>query len=54
MLPYLTYLRVNFSAGEKKRYAEIMGVKDNSFDRVCQNIKDMVELKKKNDLKVTI
>jgi|TARA_B110000483_G_scaffold114187_1_gene138581 MoaA/NifB/PqqE/SkfB family radical SAM enzyme len=54
VLPYLTYLRINFSAGEKKRYAEIMGVKDNSFDRVCQNIKDMVELKKKNDLKVTI
>ena len=26
LLPYLTYLRVNFSAG-KKRYAEIMGVK---------------------------
>tara|TARA_B100001057_G_scaffold438987_1_gene471848 strand:+ start:1053 stop:2171 length:1119 start_codon:yes stop_codon:yes gene_type:complete len=54
VLPYLTYLRVNFSAGEKKRYAEIMGVKENSFDRVCQNIKDMVELKKKNNLKVTI
>ena len=25
VLPHLTYLRVNFSAGEKKRYAEIMG-----------------------------
>ena len=54
VMPYLTYLRINFSAGEKKRYSEIMGVKDNSFDRVCQNIKDMVELKKKNNLKVTI
>ena len=54
VMPYLTYLRVNFSAGEKKRYAEIMGVKESSFDRVCQNIKDMVELKKQNNLKVTI
>tara|TARA_B110000971_G_C20027462_1_gene509689 strand:- start:1117 stop:2247 length:1131 start_codon:yes stop_codon:yes gene_type:complete len=54
VMPYLTYLRVNFSAGEKKRYAEIMGVKESSYDRVCQNIRDMVEIKKKNSLKVTI
>ena len=54
VLPYLTYLRVNISAGEKDRYAEIMGVKEKSFDRVIQNIKDMVEIKKKNNLKVTI
>ena len=46
-MPYLTYLRVNFSAGEKKRYAEIMGVKESAYDRVCQNIRDMVEIKKK-------
>ncbi len=54
VLPYLTYLRVNFSAGEKKRYAEIMGVKESAFDRVCQNIKDMVEIKKRDKLPVTI
>ena len=54
VMPYLTYLRVNFSAGEKKRYAEIMGVKESSYDRVCQNIKDMVEIKKRDNLKVTI
>ncbi len=54
ILPHLTYLRVNFSAGESKRYAEIMGVKEEWFDRVCQNIRDMVEIKKKNNLKVTI
>ena len=54
VMPYLTYLRVNFSAGEKKRYAEIMGVKQSAYDRVCQNIRDMVEIKRKNNLKVTI
>ena len=42
----MTYLRVNFSAGERKRYAEIMGCKESYFDRVCQNIKDMMEIKK--------
>tara|TARA_Y100000389_G_scaffold197944_1_gene233526 strand:- start:5244 stop:6362 length:1119 start_codon:yes stop_codon:yes gene_type:complete len=54
LLPYLTYLRVNFSAGERKRYAEIMGVKESAFDRVCQNIKDMMEIKKRDNLSVTV
>ncbi len=54
VMPYLTYLRINFSAGEKKRYTEIMGVKESYFDRVCQNIKDMVEIKKRDNLKVTL
>jgi hypothetical protein len=31
VLPHLTYLRVNISAGEPKRYAEIMGVKEEIF-----------------------
>ena len=54
ILPHLTYLRINISAGERARYAEIMGVKEAWFDRVVQNIKDMVELKRKNNLSVTI
>ncbi len=54
LLPHLTYLRVNFSAGEPKRYAEIMGVKEEWFERVCQNIRDMVEIKRRNKLDVTI
>lgn len=54
ILPYLTYLRVNISAGEAKRYAEIMGVKERYFYRVCQNIRDMAAFKKKHGLSVTI
>lgn len=54
VLPSLTYLRVNISAGERSRYAEIMGVKEKWFDRVIQNIRDMVDIKKKNNLDVTI
>lgn len=54
VLPALTYLRVNFSAGERERYAQIMGVKPEWFDRVCQNIRDMVEIKRQNNLNVTI
>ena len=54
VLPYLTYLRVNFSAGTRDRYAQIMGVKPEWFDRVCQNIRDMMEIKRKHNLPVTI
>ena len=54
VLPYLTYIRINISAGEEKRYSEIMGVKEHYFARVIQNIKDMVEIKVRNKLSVTI
>ena len=31
-----------------------MGVKENHFERVCQNIEDMMIIKKRDNLKVTI
>ena len=54
VLPHLTYLRVNISAGEPQRYAEIMGVKEEYFHRVVENIRHMVEIKKRDNLGVTI
>src|SRR5688572_16564898 len=38
ILPHVSYLRFNFSAGERKRYAEIMGVKEALYDKVMENI----------------
>jgi MoaA/NifB/PqqE/SkfB family radical SAM enzyme len=48
VFPKLTYLRVNISAGEQERYDEIMGTKGKPdfFSQVCQNIRDMVRMKK--------
>lgn len=54
VLPHLTYLRVNISAGEPKRYAEIMGVKEEFYHRVVDNIRNMVEIKKRDGLSCTI
>lgn len=54
ILPHMTYLRVNISAGERQRYAEIMGVKEHWFDRIRENIRDMVAIKKRDGLAVTI
>lgn len=54
ILPCLTYFRVNFSAGERTRYAEIMGVKETMYDKVCKNISTMMRVKKELGLKTTI
>lgn len=54
ILPYLSYLRFNFSGGTREGYARIMGVDPSWYDQVVQNIKDAVEIKKKNNLGVTI
>lgn len=44
ILPHLTYCRFNFSAGERKRYAEIMGVKQPIYDKVIANIRDAMDI----------
>ena len=49
ILPRLSSFRVNFSAGEKKRYAEIMGLKQAVYDIVIGNIETAVELVRKNN-----
>ena len=54
ILPHVTYLRFNFSAGERKRYAEIMGVKEPIYDKVIQNIKDAVEVAKSTGTNVNM
>lgn len=54
VLPHLTYLRFNISAGEEARYDQIMGAKKGMFKRVCKNIETAVRIKKEKNLKVTI
>lgn len=54
ILPALTYLRINFTGGERARYAELMGVKPEYFDKVCANIRTMARIKREQGLTVTI
>ncbi len=54
ILPSLTYLRFNISAGEPKRYAEIMGCKEENFHKVKQTMEKAVKIKKEKKLAVTI
>ena len=48
VLPHLLSLRVNFAGGEKKRYAEIMGLKQPVYDIVVNNIRNAVEIKRRH------
>lgn len=54
ILPFLSYLRFNFSAGDRDRYAQIMGVKKSWYDRVIQNVKDAMAIKRRDNLPVTV
>lgn len=54
ILPALTYLRFNFSAGEPQRYSEIMGVDISKYYETCENIKIAMKVKKELNLEVTI
>ena len=54
ILPRLTYLRINISAGEPDRYAEIMGVTTEHFERVCANVRTMMAIKRRRRLPVTV
>ncbi len=54
ILPCLTYLRFNFSAGEPKRYAEIMGCREEDFYKVIDIIKECMKIKRENSFDVTI
>ncbi len=54
ILPHLSYLRFNFSAGTVGRYKEIMGLKQRDYWQVIQNVKDAMDIKRRQGLSVTI
>lgn len=54
ILPHLSYLRFNFSAGDLHRYKQIMGLKERDYWQVIQNVKDAMEIKRRDGLNVTI
>lgn len=54
ILPALTYLRFNISAGHPERYAEIHGCPIEAFDKVVDTIRMSVAVKRKHKLQTTI
>lgn len=54
ILPALTYLRFNISAGQPQRYAQIMGCSESCFFKVYNTIKECVRIKRERNLSVTL
>ncbi len=54
ILPALTYLRFNISAGEPRRYATIHGCSEKCFHKVCATIRKCVELTNSKGFGVTL
>lgn len=54
ILPALTYLRFNISAGERDAYAKVMGCQPEAYDRVLKIVRECVRIKREKGLAVTI
>lgn len=54
ILPSLEYLRFNFEAGNAESYARIMGCKPEMFHVATKNLRDIMEIKRRNDYKCTV
>jgi len=54
ILPHLTYLRFNFSGGDPQRWAQIMGLKQALFPKIVQNIKDAMEIVRRDNLSCNV
>ncbi len=54
ILPHISYLRFNFSAGEMQRYKEIMGLKERDYWQVIQNVRDAMEIVRRDNLACTV
>jgi MoaA/NifB/PqqE/SkfB family radical SAM enzyme len=54
ILPHLTYLRFNFSGGDPHRWAQIMGMKQALFPKIVQNIKDAMEIVRRDNLSCNV
>lgn len=54
LIDNLTYLRINFNAATPAANAKIMGTTEKAFERVIDNIKELVRVKKERHGKLTI
>lgn len=54
ILPYLSWIRFSVDAGTEETYAKIHNTQKNDFNKLIENIKNAVEIKKKLNLKTTI
>ncbi len=54
ILPHLSWIRFSVDAGTSEIHAKVHGVSVKEFNKIISNIKNAVEIKKKNNLNTTI
>lgn len=54
ILPHISYLRFNFSAGEMVRYKEIMGLKERDYWQVIENVREAMEIVRRDNLPCSV
>lgn len=54
ILPVLTFIRFSFNGGTRDNYSAIHNVRPEVFDQVVSNIKEAVEIREQNGLRVDI
>ena len=54
ILPYLTWARFTIQSSDPKKYALLHGTKEDDFYKAVENIREAADIKKKNNLKVTL
>ncbi|MEK6913069.1 MAG: radical SAM protein [Nanoarchaeota archaeon] len=53
-LPYLSWIRFSIDSGSKENYSLIHGTSPDDFDKLIENLKECVRIKRENNLKVII
>lgn len=53
-LPQVTWIKVSLNAGTAKTYSQIHQTKESDFDRVVENLKNIVTSKKQRDINCTV
>lgn len=54
ILPNLSWIRVSLDAGSPETHSKVHGVSPENFEKIINNLKNAVEIKKKKNLKVVI
>ena len=54
VLRHLRYIRINCPAGSRERYSDITRTAPHVYDEVCSNIRNMVAIKKRDNLVVAL